>query len=99
LTNTLTADENVLNDLKCVANNSVTTYFTAFGSEVGKKTNEESTFKAELRKRKDISQVPKHYEIEPRKLNIILTQLRCFASFLNYSLQNGIIISLPLRND
>ena len=41
-------------------------------------------FKAELRMRKDISQVPKHYEIEPRKLNIILTQLRCFASFLNY---------------
>jgi hypothetical protein len=28
-------------------------------------------FKAELRKRKDISQVPKHYEIGPRKLNII----------------------------
>jgi hypothetical protein len=27
-------------------------------------------FKAELRKRKDISQVPKHYEIGPRKLNI-----------------------------
>ena len=43
LTNKLTADENVLNDLKCVANNSVTTYFTAFGSEAGKKTNEEST--------------------------------------------------------
>jgi hypothetical protein len=40
-------------------------------------------FKAELRKRKDISQVPKHYEIGPRKLNIILTQL---------------MISLPLRN-
>jgi hypothetical protein len=32
-------------------------------------------FKTELRKRKDISQV--HYEIGPRKLNIILTQLRC----------------------
>ena len=37
--------------------------------------------KTELRKRKDISQVPKHHEIGPRKLNIILTQLRCFASF------------------
>ena len=37
-------------------------------------------FKTELRKRKDISQVPKHYEIGPQKLNIILTQLRCFAS-------------------
>ena len=31
-------------------------------------------------------QVPKHYEIGPRKLNIILTQLRGFASFLNYDL-------------
>jgi hypothetical protein len=39
-------------------------------------------FKAELRKRKDISKVPKHYEIGPRKLNIILTQLRCFASYM-----------------
>ena len=43
-------------------------------------------FQTELRKRKDMSQVPKHYEIGPRKLNIILTQLRCFASFLNYDL-------------
>jgi hypothetical protein len=43
-------------------------------------------FKPELRKRKDISQVPKHYEIGPRKLHIILTKLRCFASFLNYDL-------------
>ena len=43
-------------------------------------------FKTELRKQKDISQVPTHYEIVPRKLNIILTQLRCFASFLNYDL-------------
>jgi hypothetical protein len=33
-------------------------------------------FKTELRKQKDISQVPTHYEIVPRKLNIILTQLR-----------------------
>jgi hypothetical protein len=37
-------------------------------------------FKNELRKRKDISQVPTHYEIGPRKVNIILTQLRCFAN-------------------
>ena len=29
-------------------------------------------YKAELRKRKDISQVPKHYEIGLRKLNIII---------------------------
>ena len=50
-------------------------------------------FKTELRKRKDISQVPKHYEIGPRKLNIILTQLRCFASFLNYDLFQVNIVS------
>ena len=31
-------------------------------------------FIAELRKRKDISKVPKHYEIGPRKLNIILNK-------------------------
>jgi hypothetical protein len=43
-------------------------------------------FKSELRKQKDIRQVPKHFEIGPRKLNIALTQLRCFASFLNYDL-------------
>jgi hypothetical protein len=30
-------------------------------------------FKTELKKQKDISQVPKHYEIGPRKLNIALT--------------------------
>ena len=52
-------------------------------------------FKVELRKRKDISQVPKHYEIGPRKLNIILTQLRCFASFLNYDLFQVNIVSDP----
>jgi hypothetical protein len=51
-------------------------------------------FKTELRKRKDISQVPTHYEIGPRKLNIILAMLRCFASFLNYdSLQVNTRIS------
>jgi hypothetical protein len=36
-------------------------------------------FKTELRKRKDISQVPTHYEIGHRKFYIILTMLRCFA--------------------
>ena len=51
--------------------------------------------KAELRKRKDLSQVPKHYEIGPRKLNIILTQLRCSASFLNYDLFQVNIVSDP----
>jgi hypothetical protein len=54
-------------------------------------------FKTELRNRKDISQVPTHYEIGPRKLNIILAMLRYFASFLNYdSLQvNTCIVSYP----
>ena len=51
--------------------------------------------KTELRKRKDISQVPKHYEIGPRKINIIFTQLRCFASFLNYDLFQVNIVSDP----
>jgi hypothetical protein len=57
-------------------------------------------FKTELRKQKDNRQVLKHFEIGPRKLNIVLTQLRCFAneSQVIDSLQNGIIISLPLRN-
>jgi hypothetical protein len=52
-------------------------------------------FKTELRKQKVISQVPKHYEIGPRKLNIALTQLRCFASFLNYDLFQVNIVSDP----
>jgi hypothetical protein len=51
--------------------------------------------KTEFRKRKGISQAPKHYEIEPRKLNIILTQLRCFASFINYDLFQVNIVSKP----
>jgi hypothetical protein len=42
-----------------------------------------TNFKTELRKRNDISQAPKHYEVGPRKRIIVLTQLRCFASFLN----------------
>jgi hypothetical protein len=55
-------------------------------------------FKAELRKPKDISQVPKHYEIGPRKLNIILTQLRCFALFFNYDLfQVNIVLDPSCR--
>ena len=52
-------------------------------------------FKTELRKQKDISQVPKHYEIGPRKLNIALTKLRCFAFFLNYDLFQVNIYSGP----
>ena len=52
-------------------------------------------FKTELRKRKDISPVPKHYAIRHQKPNIILTQLRCFASFLNYDLFQVNIVSDP----
>jgi hypothetical protein len=54
-------------------------------------------FKTELiiRKQKDIRQIPKHYEIGPRKLNIALTQLRCFASLLNYDLFQVNIVSYP----
>jgi hypothetical protein len=52
-------------------------------------------FKTELRKPKEIRQVPKHFEIGPRKLNIALTQLRCFASFLNYDLFQVNIVSDP----
>jgi hypothetical protein len=39
--------------------------------------------------------VPKHYEIGPRKLNIILSQLRCFASFLNDDLFQVNLVSDP----
>jgi hypothetical protein len=44
-----------------------------------------SKFKTELRKQKDIRQVPKHYETGHRKLNIALTQLRCFAKHFQFS--------------
>ena len=39
--------------------------------------------------------VPKHYFYGPRKLNIILTQLRRTASFLNYDLFQVGILSDP----
>jgi hypothetical protein len=51
--------------------------------------------KTELRKQKDISQVPKHYEIGPRKLIIILIQLRYFASFFKNDLFQVNIVSDP----
>ena len=53
-------------------------------------------FKIKLRKQKEIRQeVPKHYENGPRKLNIAITQLRCFASFLNYNMFQVNIVSEP----
>jgi hypothetical protein len=36
---------------------------------------------------------PKRYSYGPRKLNIILTQLRCNASFFNYDLYQVNILS------
>ena len=53
-------------------------------------------FKIKLRKQKEIRQeIPKHYENGPRKLNIAITQLRCFASFLNYNMFQVNIVSEP----
>jgi hypothetical protein len=37
--------------------------------------------------------IPRHYSYGPRKLNIILTKLRCNASFLNYDLCKVKILS------
>ena len=54
-------------------------------------------FKNALR-RKDVSnieKVPRHYFYGPRKLNVILTQLRCSASFLNKDLYRVNILSNP----
>ena len=42
--------------------------------------------------------VPKYFEYGPRGLNIILTQLRCSASFLNYDLYRVNIIADPSCN-
>jgi hypothetical protein len=39
--------------------------------------------------------IPKHYFYGPRKLNIILTQLRSSASFLDYVLFRVIIVFDP----
>jgi hypothetical protein len=52
-----------------------------------------SKFKSELKKIDEIVNhaVPKHYFYGPRKLNIILTQLRRSASLLNYDLFRVII--------
>jgi hypothetical protein len=39
--------------------------------------------------------IPKYYSYGPRKLNIVLTQFRCSATFLNYDLFKVNIISNP----
>ena len=56
-----------------------------------------SKFKSELKKIDETENhsVPKHYFYGPRKLNIILTQLRSSASFLNYDLFRVGIVSDP----
>ena len=43
--------------------------------------------------------IPRHYSYGPRKLNIILTQLRCNASFLNYDLCKVKILSIGGTSD
>ena len=42
--------------------------------------------------------IPKYYSHGPRKLNIVLTQFRCSATFLNYDLFKVNIISNPSCN-
>ena len=56
-----------------------------------------SKFKSELKKidETDNHVVPKYYFYDPRKLNIILIQLRSSASFLNYDLFRVEIVSDP----
>ena len=43
----------------------------------------------------EINIVPNHFLYGPRKLNVILNQLRCSASFLNNDLHKANIISSP----
>ena len=57
--------------------------------------NSISAFKNTLRKDTVLREVPRHYAYGPRKLNIILTQIRCSASFLNYDLFRSNLISNP----
>jgi hypothetical protein len=54
-------------------------------------------FKSELKKLSNSNSVniPKYYSYGPRKLNIVLTQFRCPATFLNYDLFKVNIISNP----
>jgi hypothetical protein len=54
-------------------------------------------FKGELKKLSNSYSVniPKYYSYGPCKLNIVLTQFRCSATFLNYDLFKVNIISNP----
>jgi hypothetical protein len=51
--------------------------------------------RALLNNRNEINIVPKHFMYCPRKLNVILTQLLCSASFLNNDLFKSKIVSSP----
>jgi hypothetical protein len=48
-----------------------------------------------LSKRNEINIVPKHFMYGSRKLNVILTQLRCSTSFLNNDWFKSNIVSSP----
>ena len=54
-----------------------------------------SKFKKEIRKENNKESIPHHYIYGPRKLNIIITQLRCSASFLNFDLYKVNIVKSP----
>ena len=57
-----------------------------------------SKFKNELKNRISVDPVPKHFAYGPRKLNIVLTQIRCQASFLNHDLFRVNIVASPSCN-
>ena len=58
-------------------------------------TDSPAKFKSEVRKIDIPNRPPPHFSYGPRKLNILLTQLRCSASFLNYDLYRKNIITDP----
>ena len=59
-----------------------------------------SKFKNELKKLDiQINPVPTYYAYGPRKLNIILTQIRCCASFLNNDLFKVHLVTSPSCNN
>ena len=60
-----------------------------------RRTESNSRFKNELKKIHQPKSIPDYYSFGPRKLNVILTQLRCSASFLNYDLNRVNIVPNP----
>ena len=51
--------------------------------------------RALLNNANEINIVPKHFMYGPRKINVILTQLQCYASFLNNDWFRSNIVSCP----